>query len=71
MHYPKGIKPLENYSHINLFPNLFLQLAPKSFQQIQNIYQGKNYSIFEDHIMAVNGKPNSISLFWDKDKIKK
>ena len=64
IYYPDGIQALDNYSHINLFSKLFLQLGPNSVQQVGNIYQRNNYSIFENQIMAINGKPHDKLLFW-------
>ena len=64
IYYPNGSYPLECFSHTNLFPQLFKQLAPSSLQQISKIQEVENFSLFENQIMAVNGKPNKKFLFW-------
>ena len=64
IYYPKGMQPLDGYSHINLFFKLFKQLSSNSTQQIDKICEKSNYSIFENHIMAINGTPNNKQLFW-------
>ena len=65
IYYPKGFQPLNKFSHINLFPKLFRQLAPSSNEQIDKIEQKENYSIYEEQVMAIDGKPETSSLFWD------
>lgn len=65
IYYPKGFQPLDKFSHINLFPKLFRQLAPNSNEQINKIEQKENYSIYEERIMAIDGKPEVSSLFWE------
>ena len=65
IYYPKGFQPLDKFSHINLFPKLFRQLAPNSNEQINKIAQKENYSIYEERIMAIDGKPEVSSLFWE------
>lgn len=64
IYYPKEFQPINNFSHVNLFPKLFKQLAPHSINQIENLEQKANYSIFEERIMAIDGKPENENLFW-------
>ncbi len=68
IYYPKGFQSLNNFSHVNLFPQLFKQLAPSSIKQIEKIEQKVNYSIYEERIMAIDGKPEKKNLFWDIKK---
>lgn len=42
-----------------------LTLAPNSNEQINKIEQKENYSICEERIMAIDGKPEVSSLFWE------
>lgn len=64
IYYPKGFKPLEKFSHVNLFPQLFNQLAPNSTKSIEKIERKDNLSIYDGHIMAVEGRANDTFLFW-------
>ena len=65
IYYPTGFEPLTKFSHINLFPQLFYQLAPDSKEAIKQYEQRDNLSIYDGHIMAVEGKPEKTSLFWE------
>ena len=65
IYYPARYKPITKFSHVNLFPQLFYQLAPNSQKAISKIERKNNYSIFNGHIMAIDGKPNDTFLFWN------
>lgn len=69
IYFPKDIQPLERFSHVNLFPQLIQQLAPKSLEKIKKIEQKNNFSIFENHIMAIDGRPHKDSLFWSTESL--
>ena len=69
IYYPKEIQPLEHFSHVNLFPQLFQQLAPKSLTEIKKLEQKNNLSIFENRIMAVDGSPHKDFLFWASESL--
>lgn len=65
IYYPIGYKPLEKFSHINLFAQLFHQLAPTSEDEIAKIEQVDNFSIYDGHLMAKDGEPEKTFLFWE------
>lgn len=65
IYYPDGFKSLTKFSHVNLFPQLFYQLAPNSLELIKKIEHENNFSIhYSGQIMAIEGKPESTFLFW-------
>ena len=64
IYYPDGFNPISKFSHVNLFPQLFHQLAPNSTKAIAKIECKDNYSIYDGHIMAIDGKAEETTLFW-------